>query len=203
MEVAAVCGTGALHPLFVEVLQLRAVFIAAALAGWAVYVALRVRADPAVLPEWGFTTRGLRGASWACGVVTVAGLAGMGVLGAATGTLGWHAHMLPLLLLYPLWGLTQQFLVQALVVRNLGAGGNPALSPVAVTLLAGVLFGVVHLPDLTLTGMTFALALAFTPVYLRWRNLWPLGIAHGWLGAAACFWVLGRDPWAEIAGSFS
>jgi hypothetical protein len=37
-------------------------------------------------------------------------------------------------------------------------------------------------------------------IFLRWRNVWPLGICHGWLGVLFYFWVLGRDPWLEILG---
>jgi hypothetical protein len=198
LEVAGVCATGALHPVFVEVLHFRAAFIAAALIGWGAYVAICVRRRPSLLGEWGFTRRGLVGASCASGLVAACGLAGMAGYAAFRGSLAWHPHMPPLLLLYPIWGLAQQFLVQGLVVRNLAVGEHPTVPPAAATLLAAVLFGVVHLPDLTLTCMTFALALAFTHIHLRWRNLWPLGVFHGWLGAAAYFWVLGRDPWAEI-----
>ena len=47
---------------------------------------------------------------------------------------------------------------------------------------------------------TALLGLVFTPIYLRWRNLWPLGLYHGWLGALCYFWVIGRDPLLEILG---
>lgn len=47
---------------------------------------------------------------------------------------------------------------------------------------------------------TFMMGLAFTPMYLRHRNLWPLGIYHGWLGVLTYYWVLARDPWTEMFG---
>jgi hypothetical protein len=109
--------------------------------------------------------------------------------------------MLPLLLLYPIWGLIQQFLIQALVVGNLSRSSGALASGWVVTAISAVLFGMVHLPEMRLTIATLLLGLAFTPIYLKWRNLWPLGIYHGWLGVFFYFWILRRDPWLEVFGS--
>jgi hypothetical protein len=49
---------------------------------------------------------------------------------------------------------------------------------------------------------TFGLGLVYIPLYLRYRNLWPLGFYHGWLGTLFYLWVLGRDPWVETFGRF-
>ncbi len=67
--------------------------------------------------------------------------------------------------------------------------------------LASVLFGAVHLPELRLVAATSLLGLVFTLIYLRWHNLWPLGVYHGWLGVFFCYWVLVRDPWRETLGA--
>jgi len=88
----------------------------------------------------------------------------------------------------------QQFLVQAMAVRNLRA----VLPPSATVLVAGFLFGLVHLPDLALSAATFGLGIALTPIYLLWRNLRPLGFCHGWLGTLVYFWVLGLDPLTQM-----
>lgn len=108
--------------------------------------------------------------------------------------------MLPLLALYPIWGLIQQFLVQSLFARNLQREFAVFRSPLRIAPLAALVFSVVHWPDLRLCALTFVLGLVFTPIYLRWRNLWPLGMWHGWLGVFAYFWVLARDPWVEMFG---
>lgn len=52
-----------------------------------------------------------------------------------------------------------------------------------------------HLPSWKLAAGTFGLGLAYTPLYLHHRNLWPLGLYHGWLGVFYYFWVLERNPW--------
>jgi CAAX prenyl protease-like protein len=195
-EIAAAAVTGALHPLFVEVLHAKALFIALAFVGWGTYFFLRVRRNPSVLPAWGFRRENLLPACLASAVVLICGVLAI-VLAAKSQSLGLHWHMVPLFLLYPLWGLVQQFLVQALFVRNLKEAGASAA---IIVLAAAVLFGIVHLPDVKLTLMTAALGLVLTPIYLRWRNLWPLAVCHGWLGFLAYFWLLGRDPWMEVFG---
>src|SRR5262249_14697470 len=103
-------------------------------------------------------------------------------------------QMLILALLYPLWGLVQQLLVQAMVVRNL----VPVVSLPVVVTLAVVLFGLVHLPHLALALATALLGGVFTLTFIRCRNVWALGVCHGLLGVFFYFWVLGRDPWLEI-----
>ena len=54
--------------------------------------------------------------------------------------------------------------------------------------------------DRFLMGATAALALLFTPIYLRQKHVIPLGLCHGWLGVLAYYWLLGRDPWVELFG---
>jgi membrane protease YdiL (CAAX protease family) len=104
--------------------------------------------------------------------------------------------MLLLAVLYPAWGLVQQVLVQGMVVRNL----EGALSPPAIAVAAGLLFGAVHLPHVALAAATALLGAVFTLIFLRSRNVWPLGLCHGWLGVLFYAWVLARDPWREIVG---
>ena len=50
---------------------------------------------------------------------------------------------------------------------------------------------------LKLVAATGLLGAVFALIYMRWRNLWPLGLYHGWLGVFYYYWILGRDPWAE------
>jgi ABC-type cobalamin transport system permease subunit len=94
-----------------------------------------------------------------------------------------------------LWGWIQQLLVLGIFVGNLEAIGvrRPALIA-----LAGIGFAAVHLPDWPLCGATLLLGLGCSALFLRHRNLWPLGVLHGWLGACFYRWVLARDPWADV-----
>ncbi|MGQ0614414.1 MAG: CPBP family glutamic-type intramembrane protease [Planctomycetaceae bacterium] len=196
-EILAVLATGVLHLLFEELFRAKGIFIGAAASAWLAYALFRSRRDRAVWQAWGFRREGLSPAAIACLVLLVAGAAAMAAVAAARGSLRLHPHLLPLLAVYPAWGLTQHFLLQAMFARNVRDAG---LRPAGTTALTAPLFGLVHWPDRLLMGATALLAFALTPLYLRWRNLWPLGIVHGWLGALAYFWLLERDPWAELFG---
>jgi hypothetical protein len=198
-EIIAAALTGALHPLFADVLNLRAVFIVGALTGWGAYFWCNVRRNPRILAEWGFGTHRLRACTVSASLVLACGMGFMLLWKPSTVPL-FHPHMIPLLLLYPLWGLLQQWLVQAFFVRNLNPLGLPAGRTVLVCIAAAVVFASVHVPDPKLMAATFALGLCCSAIYQRSRNLWPLGFCHGWLGVLFYFWILGRDPWSEIVG---
>jgi hypothetical protein len=99
------------------------------------------------------------------------------------------------LLVYPVWGLAQQFALQALITRNL----RPLVRPLPVRVsAASALFAAAHFPNLPLMGLVLIAGLVLTTVYEKSRNLWALGLVHGVLGAAAYYFVLGQDPGAAI-----
>lgn len=62
-------------------------------------------------------------------------------------------------------------------------------------------FGSVHIPDWHLTAATTVLGAAYTGLYQRHENLWPIGLYHGVLGAEFYVWVLGRNPRQELIGN--
>ena len=194
-ESLAVFATGVLHLLFRELIGFPIIIVVLACIGFTGYVASLVRRDRSIVARWGFRLEGFSETLAASSVVALLGVVAMAAIGAARGRLALHWHMLPLALLYPIWGLVQQFMIQGLVVANLAGAVR---SRAVITLIAAALFGLVHLPDLELSAATFLLGLAFSAIYLRWQNLWPLGLYHGWLGVLLYFLVLGRDPWVDI-----
>jgi len=84
---------------------------------------------------------------------------------------------------YPIWAFLQQFLLQSFFFLRFEAVLDSRRALVANTLL----FTVAHLPNLTLTGLTFFGALFFTEMFRRYRSLYPLGIAHALLGIAIAY----------------
>ena len=71
---------------------------------------------------------------------------------------------------------------------------------VGVIFLGAALFGILHGPDPLLIGGSFLLEVVSIPLYIRYRNLWPLAVLHGWVGTLFYLWVLGRDMWVENFG---
>ena len=157
------------------------------------------RRRPAVLREWGFTGKDLRPAFRASVAFFVPVLVLMVVLARARGTVSLPSSLMLMMLLYPVWGLVQQFLVQALLVTNLAKG--PLKNHTGWLVVAGgFLFSLVHAGNPWLMLATAAVGAAFVWLYLRFGNLWPLGLFHGWLASLFYLWFLGRDPLTEIFG---
>lgn len=196
-EVGAVVLTGLGH-LAASEAGVSGAYIPVVVVGWGGYVGARAATEPGYLATLGFTGEPLGRAVRDVGLLSAGAALGMGVYGAARGSLRLDASLLPLLVLYPAWGLTQQMLVQGYLTRHLDAAGLPTLAAASVSAAA---FGSVHVPNWPLTAATTVLGGAFAPLYLRDRALWPLGVAHGTLGALFYVWVLDRDPWAEIVGA--
>jgi hypothetical protein len=188
--------TAALHFIFYDLLPGRGPFIAVTMLLWASYFVFRIRQEPAGRRDFGLSRYGFPESAKASVAVFAVGVAGCAAFGFSKGRLTLVPQMLILLVLYPLWGLIQQLLVQAMFVRNLVG----RISTPLVVISAGVLFGVVHLPHVALAGATAVLGVIFTLIFIRWRNVWPLGVCHGWLGVFFYYWALGRDPWLEIIG---
>jgi hypothetical protein len=198
LEFLAVVTTGLLHLVF-KSLGAKGLFIALASVSWVGYIVWQVRQDPSKWVQWGFQTKNLSSSFFLPTVIFVVGVSLMAWYGLANGCVLWQGNILLLLLLYPLWGILQQFLVQALGVANLMAlfptQGWMVAMPVGI-----VLFAVIHFPNGLLMLATGLMAALFIPCYLRDRNLWPLGLYHGWLGTFFYLWVLGKDPWIAVFG---
>ena len=198
VEFLAVVATGVLHLAFQSV-GAKGLFIALASVSWISYIVWRVRQGSSSWVKWGFQMENILSAFVWPTVIFVVGVSLMAWYGLANGRALWQGHILFLLLLYPLWGFLQQFLVQALGVANLMTifpnQGWMVAVPVGI-----VLFAIIHYPNGLLMIATGLMAALFIPCYLRDRNLWPLGLFHGWLGTFFYLWVLGKDPWIDVFG---
>jgi Type II CAAX prenyl endopeptidase Rce1-like len=89
---------------------------------------------------------------------------------------------------YAIWAFVQQFLLQGfflLRLKRLFAGDK------AAALAAATLFALAHLPNPILTPITFVWGTAACLIFLRYRNLYPLAIAHAIFGIAIAITVPG------------
>jgi hypothetical protein len=114
--------------------------------------------------------------------------------------LNWH--VIPVFVFYPVWGTIQQFLMVALIAGNLHAITVVKLSRPQIIVITSFLFSLVHYPGLLLMIFTFLMELLFITAYFRWKNLWALGLYHGWAASLLLFFVLGRDLWSELWAIF-
>jgi membrane protease YdiL (CAAX protease family) len=67
------------------------------------------------------------------------------------------------------------------------------VSRVSSLLLSGVVFAVAHLPNPSLTFVTFFAGVAFTAIYARKRNLYVVALIHAVLGLTLA--VSAPDAW--------
>ena len=80
---------------------------------------------------------------------------------------------------YTLWSGIQQFLLQGFfLLRFLRLVRNPRQAAV----MAGALFALAHLPNPVLAGLTVVWGTVACLIFLRYRNLFPLAMAHAVLG---------------------
>lgn len=175
-------------------------FIVGASLAWSAYLLFRAYRDKNAFTNWGFRTDNLLVASKVPLALFAAVALALAAYAAVRGTLRFPSHLVLLLLLYPLWGLVQQFLALGVVVNNLerasGLRGRRSL----LILVGAALFGLVHAHDWPLAAATAGLELVLIPLYLRHRNLLPLAVIHGWIGALFYLWVLNEDLWVKNFG---
>jgi hypothetical protein len=82
---------------------------------------------------------------------------------------------------YALWACVQQLLLQGFFLpRCMGL----SRSTTSASLLAAVLFALAHLPNPVLTPVTLIWGFAACLLFLHYRNLYPLAMAHAIVGIA-------------------
>ncbi|MFZ6011611.1 MAG: type II CAAX prenyl endopeptidase Rce1 family protein [Bacteroidota bacterium] len=197
-EIAAVLLTGLSKYIFVDLLPYKFWYILAACLLWIGYAASRFIIQPDVLEYWGFSRKTFRTTFLRLLPFAVACVITFLVVGLVRKTAIVNWHILPILLFYPLWGVIQQFMIMALIAGNLRDLDRIRLPKILIIVISACVFSIVHYPSLYLIAGTFILALLYAVVYLKSRNLWALGIYHGWLGCFYYFFILHRDPWLEV-----
>lgn len=133
------------------------------------------------LDRIGLGRRGIARSAWI--LAAAAALAGTMLLaGELAGSSNYPFRSPPLahLAAYLPWSLAQQFAAQSFFYRRLEAllGSRRAVG------VAALLFSAAHLPNPVLAPATLAAGLLFSELFRRYRNLYPLAIAHAILALA-------------------
>lgn len=198
IEIAAVLATGLMKYVLMDWLNFRAFYIAAACIFWSGYIYKRYRADKFVLQHWGFRKDNFKQTFLFLLPFALVMVAAIVWYGISLNAIFLNWHLIPVFLFYPAWGIIQQFLMVALVAGNLQEIKAVKLRKSQIFLLTSLVFTWVHYPSLPLMVFTFFMELVFLTAYFKWRNLWALGLYHGWVASLFLFFVLGRDLWNEL-----
>lgn len=200
IEMSMVILTAAGKFIFMDWLNWRFLFVTIAIAGWIIYIIYRSRAQRGILKYWGFRADNFKKVAKMILPFGLFSLIAFIAIGLYQGTINMTWHIIPILILYPIWGTIQQFLLIALTAGNMQGLQGFKLNKYVMILIAAVLFAMVHYPYTWLIIGTFVLALLYGFVYLKERNIYVLGIFHGWLGGLFYYTVVDRDPFVEMFG---
>lgn len=107
-------------------------------------------------------------------------------------------HFMLVMILYPVWGTVQQHAVAVMLAGNLDAMTRGRWSRSVIVILTAAVFALVHLPEPDLVLPAFVMGLITIGAFLRWRNLWAIGLFHGFFAAFLYYLVLARDPLQEM-----
>ena len=198
-ELVAVIATAMGKFIFMDYFQnFRTAFIIVAIVGWLGYIIYRSKTKPGITKYWGFRTDSFLSVLKMVLPFGVLAVIACFVVGFYQGTIHISWTLIPILILYPIWGVIQQFLLIGLTAGNLQDMQSFRLQHYLIVFIAALLFGAIHYPFVWLMIGTFVLAIFYGWVYLRERNLYVLGIFHGWLGGIFYYTVMERDPWMEL-----
>jgi len=123
-------------------------------------------------------------------------------IGLMTKSYQQYSSFRPAMILLPVWGLFQQYILQAFIyrrVRYLVAGGmvpeaDGSLRVNLAVLATAAIFSLAHAPNPALMGFTFLGGLVWSWIYERAPNLPALALSHGFMSVlvmtALPHWVM-------------
>lgn len=199
-EITAVLFMGIGKIVFMDVLQWRLPFIIISVVAWSAYIVYQSSRVRYILQYWGFRVDNFKPVMFRILPFGVVSVIVFFIVGVQRETINLNWHIIPILILYPVWGIIQQFLVIGLVAGNLQDLKENRPNQFVILLVTALLFGIVHYPYYWLMAGTFVLALLYGFIYLKERNVYVMGLFHGWLGGLFFYTVVDRDPFVEVFG---
>lgn len=106
------------------------------------------------------------------------------------------------LLLYVPWALVQQTLFQYFLLARWRAL-LPYASPLFLSIINGLLYGGVHLPEWPVAIVTMIGGVVWSYSYFRDRYVLPIAISHALLGATFYYWVCGENLFGNLLESLT
>lgn len=197
-EIFAVLITGLLKFVLMDWINLRAVYICSACIFWVIYIYVKYKNDHGILKYWGFQKNNFIPSFLFLLPFAVISIIGILIYGFIHKSVIMNWHIIPILILYSFWGLIQQFMTAGVISGNLMAIKKINFKKYQIIIITSLIFSLVHYPAPYLMVYTFFMELIFLSVYFKWKNLWSLGIYHGWINSFLLFYVMQRDLWSEL-----
>jgi hypothetical protein len=198
-EISGIAATAILKWIMMDWLKLNAFYIVGVCSFWIGYIVYRSYNNRKILTRWGFKTRYFLKTLVFMIPFFVLSIATSFMLGYASSSvdiLNWR--VLPVLFMYPLWGVFQQYIMLVLIAQNLIQLDSISLKRYQVILITSLLFSLVHFPSYFLMIFTFFMEVIFLLAWFKWRNLLALGLTHGIIATFLLFYVMERDLWLEL-----
>jgi len=198
LEISAVILTGVGKFIFMDWLNLRLPFISVAILFWIGYVFSRKKHNSKIIDYWGLNFKNFWRTFLQLLPIVILLVLGFMYYGNTKGTNILNWNIIPILILYPLWGIVQQFIMIGILAKNLKDIRSFDIPTYLTIIITAITFSMVHYPFNLLIIGTFFLAIVYTLLYFKGKNLIVLGIYHGWLGAFFFYTLLSRDPFLEV-----
>jgi hypothetical protein len=200
-EILMVILTGSGKIIFIDFLEVKLIYIITVIVFWFIYFFWRVSKNRSLIKYWGLSFSNSKETFKIIGIIGTIVIISFIIYGIYKNTIQLRWSILFTLLIYPLWGLVQQFLMMSLFAGNLKDLKSGNINNFVIIGLTSFLFSIIHFPSVPLIIATFLMAIFYSIIFLHKRNIIPLGIFHGVLGGLFYYFVLNRDPWLELISS--
>lgn len=201
-EILLVVLTGISKILVMDTLNLKLPYIILVTLFWLSYFIYRTCTEKELYKYWGLSLSNAKPLFKIVASVGVVLIAVIVIYGVYIEPIHWSVHILFVLLVYPIWGLIQQFLIMSLFAGNIHDFRGKNTGGMITVLLTSILFSIVHYPSFPLMFATLVMAIIYSYLFLKYRNIIPLGLFHGIIGGLFYYVILNRDAWEEFVTKY-
>jgi hypothetical protein len=145
-EIMAVVFTAIGKFVFMDYLNWRFAYVAVVIISWSIYIFLRNKTNSEIVKSWGFRNDNILAVSKRVLPFAIVAIAISFFFGFYQNTINITWHIIPILILYPIWGIIQQFLLIGLTAGNLQDLKGLGLNRRIIILFSSLLFSSVHYP---------------------------------------------------------